>query len=268
MANKTINDLTATTSMATGDFLVIWRAANGDTRKVTKANALGGVLTGGGTIATGGFTLTVGATSTINGSVVGNISGGGTIATGGFTLTLSSSGTLALGGFTLTVPATGTAALLGTAQTFTALKTFSAGLTFGGSTLNNYVVNDPPWLPVIGGSSLNPALTYTAQSGNYQRIGNWVLFSLSVTVSNISSGGSGDIRVTLPVTAADFDLVTVSVNGIDLPGTPASLVGVTLGGAANMILSVISDNGATATVQHTGLSNGDNITATGIYRVA
>ena len=42
--------------------------------------------------------------------------------------TMTGAGTLALGGFTLTVPATGTADLLGTAQTFTARKTFSAGL--------------------------------------------------------------------------------------------------------------------------------------------
>lgn len=59
---KTINGLTTTTSAASGDFIPIWRASNGDSRKITKANLLGGVLTGGGTIATGGFTLTVPAT--------------------------------------------------------------------------------------------------------------------------------------------------------------------------------------------------------------
>jgi hypothetical protein len=59
---KTINALTAVTSAASGDFLPLWRAANGDTRKITKANLMGGVMTGGGTIATGGFTLTVPAT--------------------------------------------------------------------------------------------------------------------------------------------------------------------------------------------------------------
>lgn len=100
MANKTIGGsdpkLTVVTSAAADDLLAIWRTANADTRSITKTNFMGGVLTGGGTIATGGFTLTVGATSAINGSLVGNISGGGT---------------LALGGYTLTVPATGTAAL-------------------------------------------------------------------------------------------------------------------------------------------------------------
>lgn len=42
--------------------------------------------------------------------------------------TLTGAGSIATGGFTLTVPANGTAALLGTAQTFSALKTFSSGM--------------------------------------------------------------------------------------------------------------------------------------------
>lgn len=135
---KTITGLTVTTSAAAGDFIPIWRLANGDTRKITKANLLGGTMTGAGVVATGGFTLTVAAASTINGSLVGNMTGGGTIATGGFTLSLSSAGTLDLtggsivgGGFTLTVPATGTAALLGAANIFTSNMRIDGFVGFG-----------------------------------------------------------------------------------------------------------------------------------------
>lgn len=64
MANKTINDLTVTTSAAAADLVPVWVAASSVTRKVTKANFIGAVLTGGGTVATGGFTLTVPATGT------------------------------------------------------------------------------------------------------------------------------------------------------------------------------------------------------------
>lgn len=63
---KTINGLTATSSAAAGDFLAIWRAANGDTRKITKANFIGATLTGGGTLATNGNTLNVPATGTVS----------------------------------------------------------------------------------------------------------------------------------------------------------------------------------------------------------
>lgn len=69
----------------------------------------------GGTSAS--YELTIGASSTIAGS----ISGGGTVATGGFTLT---------------VPATGTAALLGTANVFTAAQTINGAITANAGTVS------------------------------------------------------------------------------------------------------------------------------------
>lgn len=64
MANKTINDLTVTTSAASSDLIPLWVAGSSVTRKITKANFMGGVLSGAGTIATAGFTLTLPATGT------------------------------------------------------------------------------------------------------------------------------------------------------------------------------------------------------------
>lgn len=89
-------------SWADADTFLIWRTANGDTKRITKANALSGYVTGSGAM-----------------------TGNGTIATGGYTGTL---------------PATGTFALLSRAQTFSVLQTFGAGITFGTSTLSTYTV--------------------------------------------------------------------------------------------------------------------------------
>lgn len=189
MANKTINDLTVTTSAAADDLIPIWRAANSDTRHITKANLIGAALTGGGTIATGGFTLTLGATSTVNGSLVGNMTGGGTVATGGFTLT---------------VPATGTASLLGTAQTYSALKTFSAGLTFGKETLSEYDEDSGSvWLPTLTGDAGNPTITYTAREHNFVRVGKKVSFAARIIPATFS-GGSGNAEFSLPFTVTSL----------------------------------------------------------------
>jgi len=84
MANETMHAQDEVTSAVAADELALWVVASGIQKRITKANLLGGSMTGSGVLATGGFTLTV--------------------------------------------PATGTAALLGTAQAFSALKTFSAGL--------------------------------------------------------------------------------------------------------------------------------------------
>lgn len=62
---KTINGLSAVTSAAAGDFIPVWRAANGDTKKITKANLIGASITGGGTLSTGGFTGVLPATGTL-----------------------------------------------------------------------------------------------------------------------------------------------------------------------------------------------------------
>ncbi len=64
MADKTITQLTATATAASSDEIPIWVAGSAVTRKITKANFMGGAFTGGGTVATGGYTLTVPATGT------------------------------------------------------------------------------------------------------------------------------------------------------------------------------------------------------------
>lgn len=66
MANVTINDFVDLGSgVAAGDYVPVWDASAGATRKVTRAIFMGGVLTGGGTVETGGYTLTVPGTGTV-----------------------------------------------------------------------------------------------------------------------------------------------------------------------------------------------------------
>lgn len=62
MALVTINDLAALAAPATTDLVGVWDVAAAAYKKSTRAQFIGGVLTGGGVIATGGFTLTVPAT--------------------------------------------------------------------------------------------------------------------------------------------------------------------------------------------------------------
>jgi len=217
---KTINGLTVTTSVASGDFLAIWRAANNDTRKITKADFMGGVMTGAGTIATGGFTLTV--------------------------------------------PATGTASLLAVAQTYSALKTFSAGLTFGNETLASY--DEGTWTPAIEGGTSNPTLTYTFQGGKYTRIGNIIFYAFSVVVNNITGAGSGDLRVTLPITVNFGALGVGSLSGVDIAAGAMDMV-FSPGGGAYGTYETTHDNTANVTLQLSGLANGDVLRGGGFYFV-
>lgn len=83
MANVTINQLTDLgAAPATDDYVPIWDTSAAAYKKVSKANLVGGTLTGGGTVATGGYTLTVPATGTAALLGVQNIFNGGSSLTG------------------------------------------------------------------------------------------------------------------------------------------------------------------------------------------
>lgn len=187
MVNKTVTELTALgTTPASNDRIGIYDVSASQYKYVTPAQLLALYVTGAGVVATGGYTLTVGGTSTINGSVVGNMTGSGTIATGGFTGTL---------------PATGTFSLLGTAQTYSALKTFSSGISLGAETLDTY--DEGTWTPQLRFGSASTGMTFTTQTGTYIKIGKlvWIYGTLVLSAKG-SSTGTADISG-LPFTAAN-----------------------------------------------------------------
>lgn len=91
-------------------------------------------------------------------------------------------------------------AVLSLTNTFTALPTFSAGISFGQDTLNYY--DEGTWTPTITGDT-NPTVSYTAQVGRYVRIGLVVFYHAQIQINTIS-GGSGNARFSLPVTSGAF----------------------------------------------------------------
>lgn len=113
MATVQISGLPELLAAVGDDWLEIEEAATGLSYRIKKANLIGAILTGGGTIATGGHTITVPA------------SGTAALKTGTPTAAnlaaWADANTLQDAGVALTdVP------LLGTAQTWTATQTFSA----------------------------------------------------------------------------------------------------------------------------------------------
>jgi hypothetical protein len=77
---------------------------------------------------------------------------------------------------------------------FTA-NTPQAGMT---SQLLNWY-EEGTYSPTYQGSTSNPTVGFSDQYGYYTRVGNVVHFTIRLSVSSLS-GGSGDLRVTLPFT--------------------------------------------------------------------
>lgn len=176
--------------------------------------------------------------------------------------TLTGAGTIATGGYTLTIPATGTASLLALAQTYSALKTFSAGINLGNTTLSNYLQGT--WTPVFTGSGSNPTVAYYLQIGQYTRIGNLVFYYWFIQNTTIS-GGSGDLRISLPIAVGSPGFGSVYVNNVDLSGTTASLFSQPTTGTSYSILNQVQDDAALITLPVSALANTDSIAASGFY---
>lgn len=92
----------------------------------------------------------------------------------------------------------------------------------GGDTLTMY--DEGTFTPVVEGSSTAGTATYTSQVGRYTRIGNRVMFNLTVVYSGHT--GTGNIYITgLPFTSADIvnadSPMSVYIDGISLTVTNA-----------------------------------------------
>lgn len=123
-------------------------------------------------------------------------------------LQLQLSGLTAATTRTLTPPdANATIAGINIAQTFSALQTFSSGISLGNETLSVY--DEGTFTPTIIGQSTAGSGTYTLQTGVYTRVGRLVFFAIALGWS--AHTGTGNMRVAgLPV-AADSLPVSVPV---------------------------------------------------------
>lgn len=127
----------------------------------------------------------------------------------------------------LTVPATGTAALIGSTQTFSALQTLSAGLTFGGSTLSAFA--EGTWSPDLQFGGAKVGITYATVAGHYVRIGKLVVASCNITLTNKgSSTGTAIVQDSSGILAAIGTPATVSPGPVRFSSMTTSLIGMTV----------------------------------------
>lgn len=179
MADQTINAETTTTSMAATDKFLIWRTANGDTRAITKQNALG-FIASGDVIALANYTLTLEANSILKGTVRGNISGDG---------------------HTLTVAATGIAALLDTIQTFTATKAFTAVTQLVGGVRSGTITLASDTATSLTPPIANAMFAIWSQSNSKHVVAGIVSFNTASSAGITKLAGGANFAVTTGVLA-------------------------------------------------------------------
>lgn len=127
-------------------------------------------------------------------------------------------------------------------------------------------LTDGTWTPAITGSSSNPTISYTTQTGRYSRIGDIVFFDAYILIDTIS-GGSGDVRVSLPVVSATGLNIpgNVHARGVDFAGSPIDVVCLVPTGSLFAVIDSVQDNATYARLQISGLAAGDDFSISGFY---
>lgn len=125
------------------------------------------------------------------------------------------------------------------------------------------------WTPAITGSSSNPTVTYTTQVGKYTKINNICFYSFFIRI-NTYSGGSGNVTISLPFTAAatnsaDSTIAPAYSNNVDFGGTPITILFQASSGNATGIFVATQDNGARQFLDVGGLAAGDDLQASGFF---
>lgn len=128
------------------------------------------------------------------------------------------------------------------------------------------LVDTGTWTPVITGSAANPTVTYSLQVGRYTRIGDLVFF-LAYAAINTISGGSGDVRLSLPTTPVQGTYNAANVTGVAFIGAPISVLFEPRPTGAYGQFRALQNDGGSPILQISGLANGDLLSASGFYFV-
>jgi hypothetical protein len=147
----------------------------------------------------------------------------------------------------------------------TGVMTVPGGIAFANETLSTF--DEGTWTPAITSSNADFATSYTSQSGTYWRFNSLVYFQLSVVLDTVSAAGTGDLRISLPITVANAGPSKIRAIGVDVPGTPYDVAFFPTGGGAYGRLIASNDNAAATVVAITALANSDQIAASGFYQV-
>lgn len=123
------------------------------------------------------------------------------------------------------------------------------------------------WSPTITGSTTNPTVTYFVQEGRWSKVGSRVHINIAIVI-NTYSGGSGDVRISLPF-AVNSSVTAVAMNaitgGINWGTSKTQVTGQAAGGDSFMVLIGLQSNGSAVNIPVGNVAAGDSIVVTATY---
>lgn len=142
-------------------------------------------------------------------------------------------------------------------------------VNFGNSDLDYY--GESTFTPTIKGSSADPTVGYTTQTGLYTRVGNLCYFNITIDISSYS-GGSGNFYITgLPFTSKNSTSlrqpVTVWLSGVNIDNSAVQVACYVDANTTNVRFQEIFDNAAVQHMSTGDFAAGDLINVSGVYMV-
>lgn len=164
-----------------------------------------------------------------------------------------------------TTIAIGTGAAVKTLTIGSTNSTSSTTINFGGSTggaLSTYIAPTTftPTLTFGGGST---GITYAVNVGRYERIGDVIIFSIDLQLSNKGSSTGSAAVAGMPVAAGRTSIFVTSSNAITATGAITGRITVT--GTTINIDQINAGTGARSAVTDTSFSNSSFIQISGTY---
>ena len=157
---------------------------------------------------------------------------------------------------------------LATAGTWTALQTFSAGISLGNETLSTY--DEGTFTPTLAFGGGSTGITYSVRSGQYMRIGQLVFFELRTLLSAKGSSTGAATITGLPFTVASSSTPALPVSTF-LSALTASVVDVravlTSGGTAVSLYAATAAYTSIGVATDATFANNSQIYIAGCYRV-
>lgn len=125
------------------------------------------------------------------------------------------------------------------------------------------------YTPTLKGSSTAGSFVYALQSGRYARIGPVVVATFTVNVSSVSSGGTGNVVVSLPVVASNqsnlYGACAVEVSNVNLSAGYSYVTGRIAPGASEVGLYQSGDNIGVAALDAASIAASYQVLGTVVY---
>jgi hypothetical protein len=138
----------------------------------------------------------------------------------------------------------------------------ATSINFGGTALSAYATGTFTPVLTFGGASVG--ITYSTQSGTYVKIGNAVIYTVAIVLTNKGTSTGNANIIGLPVTCVAYSSANLYTDNITYTGQFAALIPPS---GTNIQLTQLVSGLSNSNLTNTNFSNTSDMVVTGVYLI-